>query len=517
MANNGFKRCEGKTGRFPHEFITTNFPRCPLCRSDDPYWTIKFKQAFVGGRYLYKCKDCECIISADMGDAMGMSSGNFVDPGTNLMHYIKKSNSGKDFKTIYMKIEDAGSAHVGEGLEDSEYTLDDLKSLIQQETQFESLFQEERNIYDDEPVAEENAYQEYNYEGAQFETSEDDDIISSYFNDDDFNSKLYYEEKTNFEYSSDQEPVKRSYVDLSKSRLVFKLFFIISAIAYYSLSLLNFTVNSYSKHFLDVDFLTYLFLSLIGGSIFASGILIFAISSFVKPLAKPFGILGIITFIIGTAVQMASYVILSLSPASNPTSNIFVWISFVLHWALIYPYIFILVYYTSNGAIGKAFKTVAAILFGVFSFYFSLLAILAFAFSLEYIIISDIIALPFAVLLALAFAGTSPFVRVKRPKMVNNHASDQGTQAKGNFKVKSLIFSLVSIYAACMPLYNIPLISVFGTIALKNRKRHKKEHGKNHPLTIVSLIAVIIAIFICIFVNLLCCFFCGPFEILILT
>lgn len=132
MANDGFRRCDGFTGSIPHNFITTNFPSCPMCGSYDPYWTIKFKQQFVGGRYLFKCKDCGCILSGDMGDCTGANQGNMAVTG-GIMGYgfyaAKKGREGKAVGTSYLKIENPGSFRANTQLAGKEFTLEDLKQF----------------------------------------------------------------------------------------------------------------------------------------------------------------------------------------------------------------------------------------------------------------------------------------------------------------------------------------------------------------------------------------------------
>ncbi|MBQ7907608.1 MAG: hypothetical protein IJ309_06500 [Clostridia bacterium] len=132
MANDGFRRCDGFVGAIPHNFIITNFPTCPMCGSHDPYWTIKTKQEFVGGRYLFKCKDCGCILSGDMGDCGGANQGNTAATG-GIMGYgfyaAKKGREGKAVGVAYMKIDDPGSFRANTQLAGKEFTLDDLKQF----------------------------------------------------------------------------------------------------------------------------------------------------------------------------------------------------------------------------------------------------------------------------------------------------------------------------------------------------------------------------------------------------
>ena len=126
----GFKRCDGFVGSIPQNWINTNFPTCPLCGSTDPYWTLKDKMEFTANRVMFRCKDCGCVLSATTADFSGATkSGAFVLTNAGLVNAISKSKDGKDIKTVYIKIEDAGTFYLDKSVEGKEFPVEQLKAL----------------------------------------------------------------------------------------------------------------------------------------------------------------------------------------------------------------------------------------------------------------------------------------------------------------------------------------------------------------------------------------------------
>ncbi len=68
-----FKRMEGFAGSIPQKFIDNRVPKCPMCGTDNPHWSIDQKMGLVSlNRYLFKCEQCQCILSATVADVTGI-------------------------------------------------------------------------------------------------------------------------------------------------------------------------------------------------------------------------------------------------------------------------------------------------------------------------------------------------------------------------------------------------------------------------------------------------------------
>lgn len=120
-----FKRMEGFVGSLPQKFIDEKVPKCPMCGTVSPHWAIDQKMGWVN-RYLFKCEECECIISASVPDVSGVSRTSLSTLG------LAKVLSGKKVKTIYMKIEDVGSVQATKLHEGKEIGLDELNDMANQ-------------------------------------------------------------------------------------------------------------------------------------------------------------------------------------------------------------------------------------------------------------------------------------------------------------------------------------------------------------------------------------------------
>ena len=127
----GFKRCNGFAGSIPQNFINANMPVCPMCGSADPYWTHKDKLEFTAHRILFRCKDCGCVISATQDDFSGTtkSTAYAVLKTGGAVNALVKKKQGKDVKTVYMKVEDAGSAQTSSAFVGKELPIDEFKAM----------------------------------------------------------------------------------------------------------------------------------------------------------------------------------------------------------------------------------------------------------------------------------------------------------------------------------------------------------------------------------------------------
>lgn len=120
-----FKRMEGFSGSIPQRFIDNNVLKCPMCGTTNPHWTIdmKMQMKLEGNLYLFKCEQCDCIISATVPDVTGYNNTALTTTG------LFKKMSGKKIGTIYMRIQDVGNAQTTKTYEGKEFTLEDLNHL----------------------------------------------------------------------------------------------------------------------------------------------------------------------------------------------------------------------------------------------------------------------------------------------------------------------------------------------------------------------------------------------------
>lgn len=120
-----FKRMEGFTGSVPQGFIDRSLKICPFCGTNNPHWALdqKMQMKLEGNLYLFKCEQCNCILSAPVPDVAGMNKTVLTTTG------LLKKMSGKKNSEIYMRLYDPGS---NEGLDEfvgKEYTLNELNEM----------------------------------------------------------------------------------------------------------------------------------------------------------------------------------------------------------------------------------------------------------------------------------------------------------------------------------------------------------------------------------------------------
>ena len=121
----GFKRMEGFAGSVPQKFIDNNVLICPMCGTKNPHWGIdmKMQMKLEGNLYLFKCEKCDCILSETVPDVTGFGRSALTTLG------LIKKMSGKNTKTIYMKIQNVGTAQTTKIYEGKEMPLEELNEL----------------------------------------------------------------------------------------------------------------------------------------------------------------------------------------------------------------------------------------------------------------------------------------------------------------------------------------------------------------------------------------------------
>ena len=127
---NDFRRCDGFAGSVPQKFADANIPFCPLCGTNDPYWTLRDKIEFKANRVQFKCKHCGGILSATQDDFTGRtkSKANMLFTTAGAMNALFKKQEGKDVETVYVRVDDLGTSGATE-LAGKDLPLDQIQAI----------------------------------------------------------------------------------------------------------------------------------------------------------------------------------------------------------------------------------------------------------------------------------------------------------------------------------------------------------------------------------------------------
>ena len=123
-----FKRYDGFVGSVPQKFIDSNFPKCPMCGTNEPYWKLKDKVEMMNNRTMFLCDKCGAILSATTAD-LSKSKAAVLFTTAGLMNAIGKKASGKQVSTTYIKIEEVGNAQTTDIYKGREFSIDELKKM----------------------------------------------------------------------------------------------------------------------------------------------------------------------------------------------------------------------------------------------------------------------------------------------------------------------------------------------------------------------------------------------------
>lgn len=126
MRGLGFKRREGYIGSLPQKFIDKNMEKCPMCGTGNPHWSVDEKMGLLSmNRYLFKCEQCECILSATIADVTGYTRTVMTYEG------IAKKLSGKKTKSTYFKVIEVGNIQATQIHKDQEYPIEELFAMAE--------------------------------------------------------------------------------------------------------------------------------------------------------------------------------------------------------------------------------------------------------------------------------------------------------------------------------------------------------------------------------------------------
>lgn len=133
--NYNFHRADGFAGSVPQKFVDRTFPKCPICCSGEPRWTISQhnQMSWKGNLYLFKCTNCQSIISMSMPDVTTLGNGAggvAANPSIGLTNLMVKASSGKEAGAVYAVIESVGNSGVSRECEGKEFKLEHLQDMF---------------------------------------------------------------------------------------------------------------------------------------------------------------------------------------------------------------------------------------------------------------------------------------------------------------------------------------------------------------------------------------------------
>ena len=99
-----------------------------MCGTDNPHWAIdqKMQMKLEGNLYLFKCEQCGCILSSPVPDVTGFNKTALTTTG------LIKRMQGKKGRSIYLRIQEVGSAQTTKFYEGKEFTLEELNQMAEE-------------------------------------------------------------------------------------------------------------------------------------------------------------------------------------------------------------------------------------------------------------------------------------------------------------------------------------------------------------------------------------------------
>lgn len=127
-----FKRMEGFSGSVPQKFADNRIPKCPICGTDNPHWSIDMRRGKMmsldpeenANKYLFKCEKCNCILRVPVTDVVGVGRSALLS-----WQGVAKKAHGKDTKSIYVTVEEVGEAQTTELYKEKEFKLEEINAL----------------------------------------------------------------------------------------------------------------------------------------------------------------------------------------------------------------------------------------------------------------------------------------------------------------------------------------------------------------------------------------------------
>jgi hypothetical protein len=129
-----FVRCDGFVGSAPQKFVNTSFPKCPLCQTTDPHWTISQKviKTWRGNLDFFKCSKCNGVITVTMPDVESvMQKAAYYTTSVGIANMAAKKKAGKNPKTVYVTVEYVGTSGVNPAIQGKEFTLAQVQEMAE--------------------------------------------------------------------------------------------------------------------------------------------------------------------------------------------------------------------------------------------------------------------------------------------------------------------------------------------------------------------------------------------------
>lgn len=129
-----FKRSDGFVGSVPQKFADNKIPKCPMCGTSEPHWTIDERMGKImsldpeenANKYLFKCDKCGCVLRVPVTDVVGIGRSALLS-----WQGLAKKVHGKETGAIYVTIEEVGNMQVTEIYKEKEMTLEEINLLAE--------------------------------------------------------------------------------------------------------------------------------------------------------------------------------------------------------------------------------------------------------------------------------------------------------------------------------------------------------------------------------------------------
>lgn len=129
-----FKRMEGFAGSVPQKFADNRIPKCPMCGTTIPHWSVdermgkmmSFDPEENANKYLFKCEQCDCVLRVPVTDVVGVGRSALLS-----WQGLAKKVHGKETGAIYVTIEEVGKVQTTEIYKEKEMTLEELNAMAE--------------------------------------------------------------------------------------------------------------------------------------------------------------------------------------------------------------------------------------------------------------------------------------------------------------------------------------------------------------------------------------------------
>ena len=118
-----FKRMEGFAGSVPQKFADQRIPKCPMCGTNNPHWSIDER---MGKMFSFDPEEnAHKYLRVPVTDVVGVGRSALLS-----WQGVAKKMHGKETGSIYVTIEDVGNVQTTQLYK--EMTLEEVNALAQQ-------------------------------------------------------------------------------------------------------------------------------------------------------------------------------------------------------------------------------------------------------------------------------------------------------------------------------------------------------------------------------------------------